>query len=98
MQCSELADSTEELMKSSCSVIQQTVAKPPQPPASLSSGAVAKEPAEPCAGIDSSLEANDMLRQAEEELKKLQVLKQLEEERLELQRLMAAAASEKVSF
>ena len=42
--------------------------------------------------------ANDTLRQAEQEMEKLNILKQLEKERLELQRLLSASMSEGISF
>ena len=85
MHCRHLGDTTEEFSKKL------------EIPASLSTGAdVVESPAE--THNPSSPSPNDALREANQEMEKLRLLKQLVNERNELQRLLSASQGGDVSF
>ena len=97
MNCFDLGDTTEEFLKGECSCAKQSLAKKLEIPASLCAGGDAVEsPAGPC--NSSSPPPNDALCQAERDMDKLKILKELVNERLELQRLLSASMSGGVSF
>ena len=97
MNCHDLGDTTEEFLKGECPGAKHSpVSKKLEIPASLSTGCDVESPAGLC--NPSSPSPNDALRQAEQEMEKLNILKQLEKERLELQRLLSASMSGGISF
>ena len=100
MHCRHLGDTTEEFLKGECPGAQHPpppVSKKLEIPASLSTGAdVVESPAE--THNPSSPSPNDALREANQEMEKLRLLKQLVNERNELQRLLSASQGGDVSF